>query len=195
MSRYNGEIPNGASVEANIREMQEYSKTHGYDQTLYYFYLKVKGGGEWDYKRQDKEAMANHTKSKYEDFGNYNYGAVGKAIGLPTSVLLSGAGGAQITSSGGLSFPLSAVYDYFDGLINGDSSRDFGLNDDSVDRKNILDGIDDYNDTYGKDYDLIDGAIDFWKNINDFASSELSDLDFWKDIFDIGLDNLNGWID
>ena len=30
MSRYNGEIPDGASIEANIREMHEYRITHGY---------------------------------------------------------------------------------------------------------------------------------------------------------------------
>ena len=176
MNRYNGAIPNGASVEANIREMHEYFANHTYEQTLYYFYQKVRAGGEWDYKRQDKEAMANGTKSKYEDFGNYNYGAVGRAIGLPTSILLSGAGGAQMSSANGSSFPLNAIKDYLESLAHSDSSRDFGINDDPNDRTNILNGIDDYDDTYGKDYDLIDGAIDFWKNFAADAKKFIDDL-------------------
>ena len=45
MIKYDGEIPSGVNIEDNIREIQEYSKTHGYDQALYYFKLKVQAGG------------------------------------------------------------------------------------------------------------------------------------------------------
>ena len=71
-------------------------------------------------------------------------------IGLPTSILLSGAGGAQMSSENGSSFPLNAIKDYLESLANSDSSRDFGINDDLNDMANILNGIDDYDDMCGK---------------------------------------------
>jgi len=45
---------------------------------------RVRLGGPWDFKQQG---------GQYEDFGNYHYGAVGAALGLPELVLRrAGAG-------------------------------------------------------------------------------------------------------
>jgi len=51
-----------------------------------WFYNQVRNSGPWDYKQQGR---------KYEDFGNYNFGATGTAFGLPSAVLLRGAGWAN----------------------------------------------------------------------------------------------------
>jgi hypothetical protein len=48
-------------------------------------------GQEWDYKKQDPDDY--HT---YEDFGNYNYGAITAAMSIPEYIALNGAGIAQI---------------------------------------------------------------------------------------------------
>ncbi|WAH54532.1 polymorphic toxin type 44 domain-containing protein [Pseudescherichia vulneris] len=49
--------------------------------------------GPWDYK--------NQLGHQYDDFGNFNYGAVGTAAGFPEQVLLRGAGWAQGHSGNG----------------------------------------------------------------------------------------------
>lgn len=73
------------------RNMQEARKDRvprgmALPQTYYWFYQKVRNGGEWDYKQQDP-ALA--------DFGNFNYGATGYVAGIPEHILLMGAGFAQ----------------------------------------------------------------------------------------------------
>lgn len=54
-----------------------------------WFYNMVRNGGPWDYKQAGSE---------YQDFGNFNYGAVGYSIGIPEHILLRGAGWAQTTA-------------------------------------------------------------------------------------------------
>jgi hypothetical protein len=58
----------------------------------------VRGHGQWDYKQN---ALLNdfgtlsprpNPPSAYEDFGNFNYGATGAALGLSPEILLIGAG-------------------------------------------------------------------------------------------------------
>jgi len=51
------------------------------------FYFYVRNGGPWDYKQMGK---------RFEDFGNFNFGATGAAAGYATPVLLRGAGWAQV---------------------------------------------------------------------------------------------------
>lgn len=51
-----------------------------------WFAEKVKTGGDWDYKQQGRA---------YEAFGNYNYGAVGSAIGYTSGILQRAAGAVQ----------------------------------------------------------------------------------------------------
>jgi type VI secretion system secreted protein VgrG len=46
----------------------------------------VKNKGPWDYKQKGKQ---------YENFGNYNYGATGRAFGFSLNTLLNEAGRAQ----------------------------------------------------------------------------------------------------
>ena len=57
--------------------------------TRKWFAPKVDSGGEWDYKKDD------YAK---EDFGNFNYGAVGRALGYSEETLLRMAGVVQILS-------------------------------------------------------------------------------------------------
>ena len=53
---------------------------------LLWFKDHVRAGGDWDYKQQG---------GQYENYGNFNYGAVGAALGIPDEVLLRMAGYAQ----------------------------------------------------------------------------------------------------
>jgi hypothetical protein len=70
--------PSGANVDTNIGQAKKMS--------LFEFRGQVKNRGSWDYKQQG---------SQYEEFGNYNYGATGRAAGFPSSILLQEAGIAQ----------------------------------------------------------------------------------------------------
>jgi len=54
---------------------------------LLWFYRKVESGGDWDYKTSGK---------MYQDFGNFNYGATGAAMGLNDETLLRAAGVYQV---------------------------------------------------------------------------------------------------
>jgi RHS repeat-associated protein len=74
--------PPGVSVNTNIIYTEDYIGYYGLS-----WYLYVKNNGVWDYKQLDK---------KYEEFGNFNYGATGTALGLPADVLLRGAGWASV---------------------------------------------------------------------------------------------------
>ncbi|MGZ3912013.1 MAG: polymorphic toxin type 44 domain-containing protein, partial [Flavisolibacter sp.] len=51
-----------------------------------WFYNQVQNKGPWDYKQQGR---------KYEDFGNFNFGATGSAFGIPQNILQRGAGWAN----------------------------------------------------------------------------------------------------
>lgn len=55
--------------------------------TYYWFYRQVKNRGPWDYK--------NNSGRKYENFGNFHYGAIGTAAGISSEALLRAAGLAQ----------------------------------------------------------------------------------------------------
>jgi hypothetical protein len=50
---------------------------------------KVQKGESWNYKKLG---------SQYEDFGNFNYGATGRAIGFSEYQLLSEAGRGQVAA-------------------------------------------------------------------------------------------------
>lgn len=79
--------PPGVSVEENVREAKEYAESHTLPETYWWFYQHVRNSGPWDYKQRGAE---------YADFGNYNYGATGTAMGIPENVLHRGAGAAQL---------------------------------------------------------------------------------------------------
>lgn len=74
--------PPGVSMDDNIAQAQQ----HGFPQDLKWFYNQVKGGAEWDFKQQG---------AQYENFGNFHYGVVAAAMGIPEDVALRAAGYAQ----------------------------------------------------------------------------------------------------
>lgn len=53
---------------------------------IFWFRSQVHNKGPWDYKQYNRG---------YQDFGNYNYGPTGVAMGLATDFLLGQAGRAQ----------------------------------------------------------------------------------------------------
>ena len=52
----------------------------------FWFYNRVRNNGRWDYKQRGR---------RYEDFGNFNFGAAGTAFGFPLGILQRGAGWAN----------------------------------------------------------------------------------------------------
>lgn len=71
-------IPPGVDMQKNIDEASNMSP--------FEFYNAVRNGGKWDYKQMGRQ---------YEDFGNYNFGAIGRAAGFCDEGLKRGAGAAQ----------------------------------------------------------------------------------------------------
>jgi RHS repeat-associated protein len=59
-----------------------------------WFKNQVKARAEWDYKRRSSDL-------RYEDFGNFNYGATGAAVGFDLVTLHSEAGKVQAVPPGG----------------------------------------------------------------------------------------------
>ena len=51
------------------------------------WFNRIREGGKWDYKRRNLQ--------KFEEFGNFNFGATGAALGIPEEVLLKGAAAVQ----------------------------------------------------------------------------------------------------
>lgn len=77
------EAPPGVSCDANMRQA-----TTDFNY-LPDFLAQVRTGAPWDYKQAG---------SRYEDFGNFNFGATGAAAGFNRNLLLRGAGLVQIKS-------------------------------------------------------------------------------------------------
>jgi len=77
--------PKGVKVPPKVSTDQNMDEAKASWNPLW-FYNQVRNKGPWDYKQKD---------AKYQNFGNFNYGAVGTAFGLPEQVLLRGAGWAQ----------------------------------------------------------------------------------------------------
>jgi len=78
--------PKGVSVDANMAYIRrEFGVIVG-PVDYHWFYEQVKNKGPWDFKQQ----------GAFEEFGNFHYGAVGYAGGIPESVLLRAAGCAQM---------------------------------------------------------------------------------------------------
>ncbi len=106
-------VPTDVDILQNIAEAKRMS--------LLEFILAVRSGGRWDYKRQGRQ---------YEKFGNFNYGATGRALGLHEELLLRGAGAYQIFSG-------TSRYEY--GLPTDIKSSSYG--DDPRDQEMIRQGI------------------------------------------------------
>jgi hypothetical protein len=81
--------PPGASVDRNIQEalIVRHRLANNPLARLSWFHKQVKNKGPWDYKQRG---------AQYEQFGNFNYGATGAALGIDRTTLLREAGRAQV---------------------------------------------------------------------------------------------------
>ena len=128
-------IPPGASLEKNIAEAERYRNTDPLLNSMnparvpLWFYNQVNTGGDWAYKQSGHE--------QYQDFGNFNYGATGRALGFSRQTLLRMAGWKHIRDG---SLPSEGHY-----LDIGDSC----YGDDCRDQEWIIRGMDYYDNNYG----------------------------------------------
>lgn len=77
--------PPGVDLKANML-LAALMRMLPMSERLVWFYFHVRPGGPWDYKQRGRQ---------YEDFGNYNYGAAGRELGIPAQILRRMAGLAQ----------------------------------------------------------------------------------------------------
>ena len=87
------------TLRTNASTVKETTKNEGLIASGQQFYNKVRNQGEWDLKQLPEYQGTfkfNDRVIQDQDFGNINFGYTGKALGLPDSVLLVGAGIAQI---------------------------------------------------------------------------------------------------
>jgi hypothetical protein len=79
--------PEGVSVDANMSMIRRrFGRIVG-PSDYHWFYEQVRNKGPWDFKKNGNR--------QFENFGNFHYGAVGYAGGIPETVLLRAAGFAQ----------------------------------------------------------------------------------------------------
>jgi len=78
--------PPNVFIEMNIQHSRNRVGKILSPSDLLWFYNQVRNKGPWDFKQKGQA---------YADFGNFHYGAVGYAIGIPEQVLLRAAGWAQ----------------------------------------------------------------------------------------------------
>jgi hypothetical protein len=74
-------IPPGVDIEQNLKD----AESHKFN--FIWFYHQVRNKGPWDYKQLGE---------KYANFGNFKFGAAGKAAGFSEATLLRTAGWAQV---------------------------------------------------------------------------------------------------
>ncbi|MBL8328769.1 MAG: hypothetical protein JNJ71_07940 [Rubrivivax sp.] len=94
-----GAVPPGVSITSNIDRALQYKANHTPYETFVWFYEQVRNNRDrhlpldtsMDYKQIDPG---------YADFGNFNFGAVGNALGIPSAILQYGAGIAQGRADG-----------------------------------------------------------------------------------------------
>ena len=107
------------TLRKNADTVKETTQKNGIISSGKQFYNKVKNKGEWDLKQKPEYQGTfkfNDQTVQAQDIGNINFGYTGKALGLPDSVLLSGAGVAQILAgTSNFSFVMAS---------NGDDLRD-----------------------------------------------------------------------
>ena len=83
--------PETGSTQAELTDQarnnaEEAASRYWNPLNVLWFHSQVQNKGPWDYKQYNRG---------YEDFGNYNYGRTGAAMGLATDFLLGQAGRAQ----------------------------------------------------------------------------------------------------
>ena len=107
------------TLKTNANTVKETTKNEGIVESAKQFYNKVRNKGEWDLKQLPEYQgtfQFNDLVIQGQDIGNINFGYTGKALGLPDSVLLLGAGFAQMMAgTSNFSFVMAS---------NGDDLRD-----------------------------------------------------------------------
>ena len=107
------------TLKTNANTVKETTQNEGIIESGKQFYNKVRNKGEWDLKQLPEYQgtfQFNELVIQGQDIGNINFGYTGKALGLPDSVLLVGAGFAQIKAgTSNFSFIMAS---------NGDDLRD-----------------------------------------------------------------------
>lgn len=110
-------VPSGVDINKNLSEASA--------MTLRDFYDHVRNNGSWDFKQLDP---------LYADFGNFHFGLVAKAAGIPEYVARLGASIAQIAAGTSMK-PLNLT----------DLLMDPGFNDDPADQWKISNAFGVYN--------------------------------------------------
>ena len=107
------------TLRDNANTVKQTTRNEGIVESGLQFYNKVRNGGEWDLKQFPEYQgtfQFNEMVIQGQDIGNINFGYTGKALGLPTQILLIGAGVAQIRAgTSKFSFVMAS---------NGDDLRD-----------------------------------------------------------------------
>ena len=107
------------TLRQNANTVKETTKSKGIIESSKQFYNNVRNKGKWDLKQNPEYQgtfQFNNLVIQGQDIGNINLGYTGKALGLPDSVLLVGAGVAQIMAgTSNFSFIMAS---------NGDDLRD-----------------------------------------------------------------------
>ena len=80
-------VPPGTDILDNMNAARAHRNDNIASKYLW-FYNQVHGGGPWDYKQGGNR--------QYEPFGNFNYGATGRMLGISPETLQRMAGLAQI---------------------------------------------------------------------------------------------------
>ncbi|HVH43814.1 MAG TPA: polymorphic toxin type 44 domain-containing protein [Labilithrix sp.] len=90
--------PPGFSPEATVRLGEEMRQRFARDPIGKYlwFFDAVRTGGQMDLKKYGK---TKEEKERFAPAGNYNYGLLGRALGIPDEVLRSGAGAWQLVDA------------------------------------------------------------------------------------------------
>lgn len=97
--------PASADIFANMRKAHQHRLRAG--QTGYlnhvnvWFREQVRAGGIWDYKWEDPVGILIYGRSRYEDWGNFHFGAVAYAAGIPLSAALRAAGKVNVGDNPG----------------------------------------------------------------------------------------------
>lgn len=132
---FSGEVPDRVSIEENVQRALDYKNSHSDIETAIWFYKTVSNNKQLEdgTRRLPLDASMNYkqlddpppgVKNKYEDFGNYNYGVVGKAIGFTDYALEFMAGWAQGVSNEKLSTIGAAVEAITDPVNHNDDPND-----------------------------------------------------------------------
>ena len=121
---FQGIVPPGASIAENVSIALNHQHSHTPEETAQWFYDTVRNNSPDNFHiSQDQSWDYKQLGDIYADFGNFNFGVVGRALGIPDVVLLYGAGWAQGMSNN-LTFSQSLVRALTDLENRGDNPGD-----------------------------------------------------------------------